>query len=72
MDEYRKYLSEKLYSNSDYDISNEIRDIERLKKRFGEGNVQKCEVMLHDVKDSKRINTYIHEIQDQQTFVGME
>ena len=32
-----------------------------LKKRFGEANVHKCEVMIQDVLSSKRINGAIHE-----------
>mmetsp|Transcript_23539 Transcript_23539/g.41707 ORF Transcript_23539/g.41707 Transcript_23539/m.41707 type:complete len:596 (+) Transcript_23539:80-1867(+) len=61
MDDYRDFLSRKLISNSKFDVNDEIKDIEMLKKRFGEFNVHKCEVMIQDVLSSKRINGYIHE-----------
>lgn len=56
MDEYRKYLSKRLVSNPSFDASSELKDLEMLRKRFGENNVLKCEVMLRDVAESKRIN----------------
>lgn len=61
MDDYRDFLSKKLISNAKFDVNDEIKDIEMLKKRFGEFNVHKCEVMIQDVLSSKRINGYIHE-----------
>jgi anaphase-promoting complex subunit 2 len=61
MDDYRNFLSRKLISNAKFDVNDEIKDIEMLKKRFGEFNVHKCEVMIQDVLSSKRINGYIHE-----------
>jgi anaphase-promoting complex subunit 2 len=36
-----------------------VRILELLKLRFGESNMQNCEVMLKDVANSKRINTAI-------------
>ncbi|KAL8533782.1 hypothetical protein ACS0TY_009974 [Phlomoides rotata] len=57
--EYRVMLAEKLLNKSDYDIDSEIRTLELLKIHFGESSMQKCEIMLNDLIDSKRNNTNI-------------
>lgn len=72
MEEYRVFLSKKLVHNSSFDISSEIKDLEMLKKRFGESNVHKCEVMLQDVHNSKRINSFIHEARDPSLFLTLD
>ncbi|KAG9440844.1 hypothetical protein H6P81_021009 [Aristolochia fimbriata] len=59
VNEYRVMLAEKLLNKSDYDIDTEIRTLELLKIHFGEGSMQKCEIMLNDLIDSKRTNTNI-------------
>ncbi|CAN1321478.1 Anaphase-promoting complex subunit 2 [Linum perenne] len=64
VNEYRVMLAEKLLSKSDYDIASEIRTLELLKAsdlfdiviHFGEISMQKCEIMLNDLIDSKRNN----------------
>ncbi|CAN1321481.1 Anaphase-promoting complex subunit 2 [Linum perenne] len=56
VNEYRVMLAEKLLSKSDYDIASEIRTLELLKIHFGEISMQKCEIMLNDLIDSKRNN----------------
>ncbi|CAI0405954.1 unnamed protein product [Linum tenue] len=56
VNEYRVMLAEKLLSKSDYDIASEIRTLELLKIHFGEISMQKCEIMLNDLIDSKRTN----------------
>ncbi len=56
MEDYRHFLAKKLIGNQSFDVSNELTDLEMLKKRFGESNVHKCEVMIKDVHGSKRIN----------------
>ncbi|CAG9335349.1 unnamed protein product [Blepharisma stoltei] len=61
MEEYRTYLCKKLWNNTQFEVGNEIKDLEMLKKRFGEGNVHKCEVMIQDILSSKRINAFVHE-----------
>ncbi|KAH0558722.1 hypothetical protein GP486_004631 [Trichoglossum hirsutum] len=43
----------------DFDFDKEIRVLELLKIRFGEGALQACEVMLRDVLDSKRVDAVI-------------
>ncbi|KAM7269399.1 hypothetical protein ACFE04_024896 [Oxalis oulophora] len=59
VNEYRVMLAEKLLNKSDYDIDSEIRTVELLKIHFGESSMQKCEIMLNDLIDSKRTNTNI-------------
>ncbi|URD73047.1 Anaphase promoting complex (APC) subunit 2 [Musa troglodytarum] len=59
VNEYRVMLAEKLLNKSDYDIDSEIRTLELLKIHFGEGSMQKCEIMLNDLIDSKRTNANI-------------
>ena len=44
----------------------QIRTLEMLKLRFGESLLHNCAVMLKDVADSKRVNTYV----SQQTAEG--
>ncbi|KAK9116675.1 hypothetical protein Sjap_015622 [Stephania japonica] len=59
VNEYRVMLAEKLLNKSDYDIDAEIRTLELLKIHFGESSMQKCEIMLNDLIDSKRTNSNI-------------
>ncbi|GAV73635.1 Cullin domain-containing protein/APC2 domain-containing protein [Cephalotus follicularis] len=59
INEYRVMLAEKLLNKSDYDIDSEIRTLELLKIHFGESSMQRCEIMLNDLIDSKRTNTNI-------------
>ncbi|KAL5721544.1 anaphase-promoting complex subunit 2 [Ranunculus cassubicifolius] len=59
VNEYRVMLAEKLLNKSDYDIDSEIRTLELLKIHFGESSMQKCEIMLNDLINSKRINSNI-------------
>ncbi|KAI4314137.1 hypothetical protein L6164_027073 [Bauhinia variegata] len=59
VNEYRTMLAEKLLNKSDYDIDAEIRTVELLKIHFGESSLQKCEIMLNDLIDSKRTNSNI-------------
>ncbi|KAM3706769.1 hypothetical protein ACJW31_03G175500 [Castanea mollissima] len=59
VNEYRVMLAEKLLNKSDYDIDSEIRTLELLKIHFGESSMQKCEIILNDLIDSKRTNSNI-------------
>ncbi|GAB4829126.1 anaphase-promoting complex subunit 2 [Ancistrocladus abbreviatus] len=59
VNEYRVMLAEKLLNKSDYEIDSEIRTLELLKIHFGENSMQKCEIMLNDLIDSKRTNSNI-------------
>lgn len=70
MEEYRLHLFKKLVKNTKFDVVTEIKDLEMLKKRFGEGNLHKCEVMIQDVLSSKRINSIVHEKKPENYFLN--
>jgi hypothetical protein len=59
--EYRSILADRLLGNLEYDIDNEVATLELLKLRFGEESLHSCEVMLHDLETSKRINHAIQQ-----------
>ncbi|XP_038707885.1 anaphase-promoting complex subunit 2 [Tripterygium wilfordii] len=72
VNEYRVMLAEKLLNKSDYDIDSEIRTLELLKIHFGESSMQRCEIMLNDLIDSKRANTNIKMNRSQTPHTGSE
>lgn len=72
VNEYRVMLAEKLLNKSDYDIDTEIRTLELLKIHFGESSMQRCEIMLNDLIDSKRTNTNIKATINQPSRLGDE
>ena len=53
--EFRSMLADKLLTASDYETDREVRNLELLKKRFGEAALSSCEVMLRDIAESKRV-----------------
>jgi anaphase-promoting complex subunit 2 len=55
--EFQKILSERLLLLPDFNAENEIKDLEVLKKVFGENLLSMSEVMLKDVADSKRLDS---------------
>ncbi|KAG5603980.1 hypothetical protein H5410_025472 [Solanum commersonii] len=66
VNEYRVMLAEKLLNKSDYDIDAKIHTLQLLKVsghisefHFGGSSMQKSEIMLNDLIDSKRTNTNI-------------
>lgn len=63
IEEYQELLSRRLLSNwcSNTSEDAEIKNLELLKLRFGEEDMGKCAVMLKDVADSRRINTYVRD-----------
>jgi anaphase-promoting complex subunit 2 len=61
IDELKSILGEFLLrakENSDFDTV--IKLLELFKSRIGEDKLQSCEVMLHDVEASRRINIAVH------------
>ncbi|XP_065919017.1 anaphase-promoting complex subunit 2-like isoform X2 [Dysidea avara] len=56
INEYRQLLAERLLQMTDYDTTGEVYNLELLKLKFGEANLNFCEVMIKDVADSRRIN----------------
>jgi len=59
INEYRIMLVEKLLNKSDYNIERETRTLELFKKLFGEGSMQRCEIMINDLTASKRTNANV-------------
>ncbi|XP_070811930.1 anaphase-promoting complex subunit 2 [Pituophis catenifer annectens] len=57
--EYRTLLADRLLHQCNYNVEREIRNVELLKRRFGEAQMHDCEVMLKDMGDSRRINANI-------------
>ncbi|KAH9773990.1 Anaphase-promoting complex subunit 2 [Citrus sinensis] len=72
VNEYRVMLAEKLLNKSDYEIDSEIRTLELLKIHFGESSMQRCEIMLNDLIDSKRTNANIKATIEKQFLAGSE
>ncbi|KAL1514528.1 hypothetical protein AB1Y20_003625 [Prymnesium parvum] len=60
VNEFRSMLSDKLIASSDYETDKEVRNVELLKKRFGDEALKSCEVMLRDIGESKRVTQAIH------------
>ncbi|KAK4690549.1 anaphase-promoting complex subunit 2, partial [Lecanoromycetidae sp. Uapishka_2] len=60
--EFQNILGERLLKK-EYEFDREIRVLELLKLRFGESALQACEVMLRDILDSRRVDTFIHKDQ---------
>ena len=60
--EYRSILADRLLANSDYNIDTEVATLELLKIRFGEEPLHSCEVMLHDIDASKRMNQAVNSV----------
>lgn len=58
--ELQVLLGQRLLAVRGYDFEREVRNVEILKKRFGEASLAVCEVMLKDLADSKRIDSLIH------------
>ncbi len=58
--EYQNMLAEKLLGAREYKIDEEIKNLELLKKRFGESYLQTCNIIVKDIKESKRVTNNIH------------
>ncbi|XP_078739097.1 LOW QUALITY PROTEIN: anaphase-promoting complex subunit 2 [Lampetra fluviatilis] len=61
INEYHTLLADRILHHFNYNMAREIRNLELLKLRFGDVFMHRCEVMLKDVADSRRINSNILE-----------
>ena len=52
-------LSDRLLAAPDYDTIRDVKHLELLKRRFGDGALLHCEIMLKDVEESRRITRAI-------------
>ncbi|KAJ8670804.1 hypothetical protein QAD02_002063 [Eretmocerus hayati] len=59
VNEYRTLLADRLLTQLNYQTERELRQLELLKRRFGEQQLHHCEVMIKDMHDSKRIDEHI-------------
>ncbi|KAL5966336.1 Anaphase-promoting complex subunit 2 [Taenia solium] len=57
--EYRNLLGQRLLRQLTFDTAAQMRHLELLKLRFGEADLQECEVMLKDIRDSRRVSALI-------------
>ncbi|CAK0855371.1 unnamed protein product [Prorocentrum cordatum] len=62
--EYKEMLADRLLETSSYSTEREAHNLELLKTRFGETALGHCEVMLQDIKDSKRLNANVQQCTD--------
>ncbi|KAF9438826.1 Anaphase-promoting complex subunit 2 [Entomortierella beljakovae] len=60
--EFQASLADRLLNAADFQVDREVRQLELMKLRFGETDLQQCEVMLADIAESKRINTNIQSL----------
>ena len=65
--QYRVLLADRILSNFSYDITNERRYLELLKRRFGENHLNFCDIMLKDIQDSQRINRHVRDEMDKKS-----
>ena len=57
VNEYRSLLADRILNSSpDFDSDKELRHLELLSYKFGNDEINKCNVMLRDVAESKRTN----------------
>lgn len=58
--ELRNIFGDHLLKIPGHDLEREIRLLEMFKSRLGEDKLQAAEVMLHDIEESRHINTSVH------------
>ncbi|KAG4304220.1 hypothetical protein PORY_002401 [Pneumocystis oryctolagi] len=58
--ELQNLLADRLLTVVNYETDKELRNLELLKLRFNENSLQMCDVMLHDISESKRIDANLH------------
>ncbi|EPE06481.1 cullin family protein [Ophiostoma piceae UAMH 11346] len=56
--EFQNIIAERLLSPQS-SFAKEVKVLNLLKKRFGEGSMQNCEVMIKDIQDSNSLNVHI-------------
>ncbi|KAJ2496386.1 Anaphase-promoting complex subunit 2 [Coemansia sp. RSA 1972] len=53
--EFESHVAKQLLAHNGFDAARELRQVEMMKLRFGSAALERCEVMLKDVADSKRV-----------------
>ncbi|GJD12094.1 Anaphase-promoting complex subunit 2 [Galdieria sulphuraria] len=59
LNEYRMALADRILKSLDLQLDKETRNVELLKLRFGEGSLHSCDIMLRDLRESRRLLTII-------------
>ncbi|CCG84833.1 protein of unknown function [Taphrina deformans PYCC 5710] len=62
--ELQTLLADRLLAVTDHNIDQELRNLELLKVRFGDGMLSVCDVMLKDMSNSRRVDLAVHEPRD--------
>jgi len=55
-------LEQRLLQNAKVSYETEVRNVELMKKRFGDNCMYGCDAMLRDVQDSVRINREVQQL----------
>ena len=56
---YKEMLDQRILTKPNASYTDELRNLELMKCRFGEDSLHQCDVMLRDIKDSHRLNQQI-------------
>jgi len=59
IEQYKRMLSERFVTDFNFQLENEINNLEKLKKRFGETCLHNCDIIIKDVKDSIKLKNTI-------------
>ncbi|GJQ10724.1 hypothetical protein GpartN1_g2515.t1 [Galdieria partita] len=57
LNEYRTALADRILKSLDFQLDKEMRNVELLKLRFGESSLHSCDIMLRDLRESRRLLT---------------
>ena len=56
MEQYKRMLIERKITDNNFEIEQEIKNLELLKLKFGENLLTNCEIIIQHIKESKKIN----------------
>ena len=56
MEQYKRMLIERKITDNNFEIEQEIKNLELLKLKFGENLLTYCEIIIQHIKESKKIN----------------
>ena len=59
MEVYKRMLDQRILTKPQASYTDELRNLELMKCRFGEESLHQCDVMLRDIKESHRLNQQI-------------
>jgi anaphase-promoting complex subunit 2 len=56
MEQYKRMLIERKITDNNFELEQEIKNLELLKLKFGENLLTNCEIIIQHIKESKKIN----------------